>query len=241
MLDELWNAAFAPTNLLGTLSNSAQMLDALYHSLPATWHVKLQSGQWELYDANKTARTHAFGKAGKARYPVRMILRAKGAKLSWMSAFRTTEKGAVATVVGAKTLPQAIRAAEGGTLKLISSVAYSTLPLRGALGSTGIGLAITIGPQLFVDASSAGLFNRPADKSAWQDFALKSANSQSGNVAGMVGGAAAVALGIGVLAVTSAPVLILVGLAGGLAGQAMFNAFGLNDDAENAARWLLGR
>jgi hypothetical protein len=246
MLDELWNAAFAPTNLMGTLASSAQMLDSLYHSLPATMHVHLQGGTWELYDANKSARRHAFGKYDKAKFPVRMQLRARGAKMSWLTAFRSTPKGMVAAVPGATSVPQALKLAAASRLKLISNAAYGALPLRGVLGSNAVGLAISMGPQAFVDARASGLFSDPTNKSAWKEFAAVSAGSQSGNLAGVVGGLvvggalvlAASTFGVGI----AAPVVILAAFAGAVGGQATFNAWGLNEKAEEAAaHWLLGR
>lgn len=246
LLEELWAAAFAPTNLLGTISANAQMLDSLYHSLPATWHVRLQGGTWELFDANKTARTHAFGKQGKARYPVRMVLRARGARMNWLASFRSTANGMVASVPGASSVPKAINLTRASTFKLISNTAYSALPIRGIIGSNAVGLAITMGPQAIVDAHAAGLFTDPSNSNRWKDFAVSSARNQSGNLAGVAAGFAAggfVLAGALVLgtAGVAAPLIILAGFAGGIGGQAAFNAWGLNEKAEEAARWLLGR
>jgi hypothetical protein len=246
LLEELAAAAFAPTNLLGTISASAQLLDSVYHSLPATWHVRLQGGTWELYDANKTARTHAFGKHGKARYPVRMVLRARAARMNWLASFRSTPKGMVASIPAGSSFPRAMKLTGANTFKPISKAVYSALPVRGIIGSNAVGLAITMGPQAIVDAHAAGLFSDPSNSNRWKDFAISSAKNQSGNLAGVAAGFAAggfVLAGALILgtAGVAAPIMILAGLAGGIGGQAAFNAWGWNEKAEEAARSLLGR
>jgi hypothetical protein len=253
LLKELKDAAFGKGAIAGTAVAGLQLVDALAHSLPATWHVRLQGGTWELYDANKTARKHAFGSRGKASFPVRMKLRARGAQMRWLSGFRSTPNGMVAAVPHAASLPQALESSGANRAKFISDTAFKKLPVRGmpwgaargVLGSTSVGLAISFGPQVYADVQDAGLLANPKSKEAWRDFAVRTAGSLPGNVAGLAGAfagaelAALVATGIGVAA--GAPVLVVAAFAGGVLGAAGFNFWGLNERAQEAAQRLLAK
>jgi hypothetical protein len=241
---ELWQAAFGITNLPANLSQAALFLDASYQSLPVALRVRLQGGQWELHDRNATARRNSRGKRAKARFPPRMALRARGVRLSWLtSGLQTIQArggGIRIDVPGTKTVADGLRLARLNSLKAISQTAYGALPMRGVLGSNAVGLVLTMGPQAFVDARASGLFSHPTDKAAWERFAISSARSQSGNLAG-VATSLVVGMGFVALGTVSAPALIAVGLVFGVLGQALFNAWGFDEQAEAAARSILGR
>lgn len=117
--------------------------------------------------------------------------------------------------------------------------------MRGVLGGNAVGLVLTLGPQAYVDARATGLFSNPTSQEAWTQFAIASAKNQSGNLAGVAASVAGGALVVGVTAAfavtVGAPIVIAVGLLAGIGGQSLFNAFGLDDRSEEAARWLLGR
>jgi hypothetical protein len=240
LLKELQDAAWSPGSAAGTVVSGIQLLDALVHSLPPSLHVRLQGGTWELYDANKTPRKHAFGNRGKAKFPVRMQLRARGARMPWLTTFRSTPKGMVIPVPDAKALPPALKLAGAQQMKWVNDAAWKKLPLRGVLGSSAVGAAISFGPQLYFDAQDAHLFKDATSKAAWEDFALRTAKSLPTNVAGLVGG---LVLGAAVVAIgaASAPAIIIVTFGGGVLGAALFNLFGLDDKTQEAARWLLGK
>ena len=235
---ELWEALFGVTNLPGTVSQTGLLIDSLLHSLPLTWRVKLQGGTFELYDANASARRHAFGKDAKLKYPPRMKLRVRGAKLSWLPPKSHVSGGAIRIPTPqAKSVNDAVRIARANMMKLVPQTAFSSLPFRGLLGSNAFGIALTLVPQAIKDASDTGLFSNPTSSSAWKDFAVESARSQSANLAGV-----AVGLGVGAavaVSVTSAPLLILIGIAAGAGGQAMFNALGYSGEVADWAKQLL--
>jgi hypothetical protein len=243
--DELSQATFAGTNLAANISTAALFLDASYQSLPIGVRVRLQGGQWELYDRNSTARRNSRGKLAKLRYPPRMALRARGVNLHWLTARLETLQarggGLRIDVPGAKTLHGARRLARLNALQMIPKAAYGALPLRGVLGGNAVGLVLTIGPQAFVDARAANLFETPGDRAAWERFAIASARNQSGNAAGIVASVGLALLFTAVTGVVAAPVLIAVGLGAGVLGQATFNAAGFDEKAEAAARALLDR
>jgi hypothetical protein len=185
--DELWNALFAPTNVGGTASQGALLLDSLLHSIPMTWRVKLQGGSWELYDANSSARRHAFGKTAKLKYPPRMKLRVHGARLSWLPPGVRASGGATRIPTpNAKSVSDAIRIAEARTMKLIPKVAHSALPFRGILGGNAIGSLLTFGPQAYVDARESGVLADPSNKRNLDKFVVASAKNQSANAFGML-------------------------------------------------------
>jgi hypothetical protein len=234
---ELWEAIFGLTNLPGTVSQTGLLVDSLLHSLPLAWRVKVQGGTFELYDANSSARRHAFGKDAKLKYPPRMKLRVRGAKLSWLPP-KSHVSGGIARIPTprAKNVSDAIRIARANMMKLVPQTAFSSLPLRGFLGSNAFGIALTIGPQAIKDASDTGVLANPTSAGAWKDFAVASARSQSANVAGVLFG-----LGVGAAAailVTSAPALILIGMAAGATGQALFNAVGASENVADATKAL---
>jgi len=242
---ELWDALFAPTNVPATTANASQLVHAMLESLPLTWRVKLQGGEIELFDANKLARKHAFAAHGKRRFPVKMMLRLKGARLHWYPEDLIVRKTGELRIPapGAKTMNEALHIARAGRIKLISNVAFNRLPLPRVLGSTGVGLALTLGAQAFTDAYSTGLFSDVKSGDNWNKFAFASAKSQSANLAGMAAGGAIA--GATVLLATWAgvtvPAVVVIGLGigAGALGQAIFNAVGANAMVEDAARKLL--
>jgi len=97
---------------------------------------------------------------------------------------------------------------------------------------------LSLGPQAYADVRDAGLLDQPGREQNWKQFAIRSAKNQSGNIAGLLSG-----MGASVVAAsaTSLPavvaVVIVVGV--GYVGQAVFNAFGANDAAEEAVRRLV--
>jgi hypothetical protein len=199
-----------------------------------------------LYDANAMARKNAFGKAAKVRLKPRMSLRVRGVRMTWLIPGSHLSNGALRLpAAGSKTVADALRLSGATSMKLIPEQAYSALKWRGALGGNVVGFAITVGPQAAFDAYNAGLFTDPTNKEKWKDFAIESADGQSANIAGfstgLVAGVALTAVATAAGLTVAAPVAIFVGLAFGIAGQAGFNAFGLNDHAKEFVSGLLGR
>jgi hypothetical protein len=151
--DEIWSAVFGTTNLPGTIANGWLLLESLARSLPLEWRVKLQKGHFELYDANSSHRSHAFGKAGKLRYPPKMKLRVVGAKLSWLpDGARVSGGMARIPVPRARSLGEALKILRASVMKLIPQTALNQLPLAGKLGGPITGMALTLGPQAIADA-----------------------------------------------------------------------------------------
>ncbi len=244
--DKIWRNVFDLGTHAGDALTAGLLLETLYHSLPLTWRIQLQGGKWELFDANAMSRKNAFGKSGKLRLRPRMALRARGVRLTWLIPNARMTGGALRLpAVGAKSIADGLRISGASKIKLIPSDTYNALKWRGALGGNAVGLLITVGPQTAMDAYNAGLYQDAGDKDKWADFAIASAKSQSSNlagfgvglIAGVVLTSAAVAAGVTV----AAPVAIIVGFAAGVAGQQGFNAFGLNDRAEEFVRGLFGR
>jgi len=242
---EFWDALFDPTNLPGTAASAVQLVHAWLESLPLMWRIKLQGGEIELFDANKLARKHAFAARGKRRFPVKMMLRLKGARLNWHpEGFVVRKTGELRMPApGAKTMSEALQITRSGRIKLISNVAFSRLPLPRVLGSTGVGLALTMGPQAIADAYSAGLFSDVTSRDNWNKFAIAAAKSQSANIAGMAAGGATVGAAVFVATwagvAVPAVVVIALGIGFGALGQAGFNAVGASDMFEERARSLL--
>jgi hypothetical protein len=167
-----------------------------------------------------------------------MKLRVVGAKLSWLpDGARVSGGMARIPVPRARSLGEALKISRASVMKLIPQTALNQLPLAGKLGGPITGMALTLGPQAIADAKATGLWSDPTSSSNWEQFGYASAKSQSANLVGMgIGlgaGAAVVALGI-----TAAPAIILIGMAAGAAGQAGFNAWGLDRKVEESVRWL---
>lgn len=237
--EELWKAFFEWTNIMGTIAQTLMLLESLVRSVPVSWIAKLQGGKWELVDANASARRHAFGKAAKAAYKPRMILRARGVRLPWAVAGASFRNGATRIPVpNAATLKEGLKIARASSMRWVSKAAYSALPARGLLGGNAVGAALSLLPQLGKDIYQSGILDDPSSKENWRNFAVGEAEGQSGNVAGIAGGMALGAVAVW-LGVTAAPALIVVGLIGGAVSQAGFNALGLNEDAASGMKWLL--
>jgi hypothetical protein len=138
---EIWDAVFGRTNPPGTIAQTGLLVDTLLQSLPLSWRVKMQGGTWEIYDANSSARRHA-GKDAKLKYPPRMKLRVRGARLGWLQSGARKSGGAVRIPTpGAKTVGDAVRIARANVMKLVPQTAYSSLPFRGWLGGSAVGMA----------------------------------------------------------------------------------------------------
>jgi hypothetical protein len=157
-----------------------------------------------------------------------MKLRVQGAQLKWLPAGARTNSGTVRIPTPkAKNLTDAIRIAEASTMKLIPKVAHSALPLRGLLGGNAVGALLTFGPQAYFDARDTGVLDDPSNQKNLDKFVVASAASQSANAFGML---TSIAAGLAIATVvSSAPVLIVVGIAAGATGQAAFNAFGASE------------
>jgi len=230
--DELWDAFTAPTNLWGTAVGIGMTADALIHSLPLKWHVTMQRGAWELYDENATHRTRKYGRSaiGRSRVPPKIVLRARGARIPWMwqAGARVGSNSTTLPAAGARTVAEALKIVKADTMKLMPKGTYDVLKGRATLGGSAVGLALTVLPQAYVDARDAGLFSN-TDADHWKNFIVKEAESQPANLAGFAAGMLA-GVAVAAAGATSAPVLIVAGLAFGALGQASFNAWGISKD-----------
>lgn len=236
----LRDATYSPGNIAGNAMGALSSLDALYHSLPPTWHVKVQGGQWELYDANKNARKHAFGKSGKAKYPPRMMLRLKDAKIPEIPKNAFTRQGTMRiSAPNARTVAQALQITEMNKFKPISQSAFDKLYARRFLTGNAVGAALAFGPTAYLDVRNAGgvsaIWN---DRNARDRFILDSAKNQSTNAVGfgvsILAGAALVAVGV-----TSAPVLLVAGVLVGIASQTGFVTFGGDEWVQDQVKGLM--
>jgi hypothetical protein len=135
----LQDALMSPTNAGGNIAGALLGLDAMYLSLPPDWHVRLNGGSWQLVDANKSARNHAFAKAGKAKYPPRMQLRIPRDKLRMVPPGATVRNGLVRVPVpgAGKGVPlsEALQLSGMNKVKPISEKAYRALAGRRLLAS----------------------------------------------------------------------------------------------------------
>ena len=236
--DSFADAMSSPTNVAGNLVGAGLALESLYHSLPPTWRVSLAGAEWELYDANKTARKHAFGKKGKAKFPPRMVLRARNAPLTVPppnAKLRGTELRIPAH--GAKTVSEALKLSRMDRLQPITMQAFEKLKSY-RLAGRALGPALAFGPSAIADVHSSGLLDDATNRGNWERFAIASAKSQSSNAVGfgasVIAGAALVGVGV-----TAAPVVLVVGLVVGIGAQAGFTAFGLDDRARDLIQDLV--
>lgn len=227
---------FEWTNAPGNSTSIGLLFDSLFESLPLAWRVQLQGGKWELFDANALARKHASGKAARVRLPPRMALRARGVTMKWLTPNSRMVSGALRVpAAGAKSVGEALRLSGVTAMKWIPSEAHSAMKWPARLGGNGFGFVLSVGPSLVNDAIGAGLFHDASSSANWKDFAIRSADSQSGNLAGYAAGVTAgIALGFaaGAGIAVAAPVAIVIGLAAGIGGQTLFNAFGFNERAK---------
>ena len=226
------DAALSPTNILANSAGVAHWLDSLYQSRPATSVIPMQ--EWELVDANKSARKHARGAKAKAKYPPRMVLRAKGKLPDHMLPdFGSTEKISKfhggktrIQVPGAKTVSQALELKGLNKMKPISSKAYEMLKGRAGLMKFG-GPALAFGPSAFVDVKNT-VWKDGVNKESMKNLAVASAKSQSSNAVGFVAGIVGAAL-ITAIGFTAAPVVLVGGLIIGVGAQTGFGYFMLDD------------
>ncbi len=240
MPDAFMNSVSSPGNLAGNAMGGMLALDAMYHSLPTGFFVRVQGGEWELFDANKSARSKAFGKKGKARFPPRMMIRARNVSVPQLPPGAVMRGNQLRVpAVGAKTVAEALRISRVNQFQPISDKAYRALAGRRLAAGTPVGAALAFGPTLYMDVNAAGGLGRIYnDSEARRQFALASAKNQSTNAVGL---AAGVAVGAALVAggVASAPVLLVAGLVGGVLAQTGFVSFGGDEWAQDVMRDLL--
>lgn len=234
------DATISPANVWGTAVGSALAADALYHSLPAAWRVQMSGGRFELYDANASARRKAFGKAGKAKYPPRMMLRVEGAKMTWVNdAFAPHPRtGVQRAPVSGRSMRAALQLTRANRMVAIGHEQWSRLRFRGAASGNLAGAALALGPQAYLDARDAGLLDGGRTDEEWRRFVHLSARNQSTNLVGFAAGAAVTA-GLAAVTVAGAPVILVVGLLVGVGAQAGWAMFGMPDRAERLAKQYL--
>ncbi len=119
-------------------------------------------------------------------------------------------------------------------------------------GRTGTGI-ITFAPTAAIDAWNSAEWDvdtagrRHYQRMDWDEFAVRSARNQSGNVVGVVAGTVATtalakgALGVGVAAAVAGAPLVLIGLAVGITAVFVWNATGMSDRVGDWTERQLGR
>ena len=244
-MSELGNTLGAPTNLPGNLVGGATTAwsavtagraltvaeaETLRNAVAAGHKTSLKlanGGTAELYDANAAARRAAKGNAGRAKYPPKMRIRLKGVPAANI--------GSAIPIKGG--LPR-IDATQGAFKKLTQKVSVDDwargsakgLPLRKLVTGNAIGFTLAVGPQAYSDWN--------ASDGDWRKFAVASAGSQPGNVAGFAASVLVVA-GVGTVVVLSAPVAIGLALVAGVVAQTGFNAAGGGDFVQSKVEELL--
>jgi hypothetical protein len=228
LVEAFKDAALSPTNILANTAGVAHWLDSLYQSRPATSVIAMD--QWELVDANKTARKHAKGAKAKAKLPPRMVLRAKGKLPEHLMPEGAKFHGGKTRVPapGMKTVSEALELKGLNKMKPISNKAYELLKGRANLMKFG-GPALAFGPSAVVDVKNT-VWKDGINKQSMKNLAVASAKSQSSNAVGFAAGIAGAAL-ITAVGISAAPVVLIGGLVIGIGAQAGFGYFMLDDAA----------
>jgi len=116
---------------------------------------------------------------------------------------------------------------------------YSTRFLRAAGTRLGGGL-LAFDPSAAIDFHASASYRNGGLDFDRKKFLIRSAQSQSGNVVGVVSGAAVSAgvVGLGLVSAIGWPV-ILIGLGAGIVAQTVWGATSMDDAAGNMAREAL--
>jgi hypothetical protein len=177
-----------------------------------------------------------IGKGGDLRKGARLMIRIRGLPMtighSLPAPIISKAGGQFGAVrVGARDLQRMNQAGSA----LADARVKASGALRFASGRFGGGV-LAFGPSAAIDLYSSARWSDDALSVDWRGFGVRSAKSQSGNLAGFVAGGA---VALGLVAAVGWPV-ILVGLGAGLVAQVAWSTTGMDDLAEDKAKRALG-
>jgi hypothetical protein len=243
--EEIPGVVYGPGNILG--NSSAALAGALQGLGERTGRQALAEGIAAIQ--SRAAKVVKLGpnvelyNAAKPNQAPRVRLRVRQMPMTYVRSTVPTVGGPVTQWRMNGPGTAATLKAQGMTSQQMRNVAIMAseqklpAPLRWSSGRIGGGV-LAFGPSLAIDtynsietdlSTGQRSFNRDA-------FLVASAKSQSGNLVGLVGGLAAVALMPA--AIAGAP-LILIGLGAGIVAQLVWNAAGGGDAAEQMAKQAL--
>lgn len=176
-----------------------------------------------------------IGKGGQLRKGARLMVRVRGMPMNVIHSLPaplvSKAGGQFAAIrIGATDMQ---RMSQGATA-LADARLNSVRALRFAASKTGGGI-LAFGPSAVIDMRSSMTWSDNSVSVDWRGFAVRSAKSQSGNLAGFAAGAA-----VGLVAAAGWPVVV-IGLAVGITVQVAWGATGRDEWAEGHAKKALGR
>lgn len=237
-LQELQEASADEGNLAG---HAHATLDA---SLREAWRRQAQAGFQSLLSGQAPSlrvgrhivvEARKIGQGGMLRAGARLQVRITQLPMAVIQQLPSPvvlkSRGTVGTLrVGARDAAGLHSAAQ----TIAHARVQSSQLLRGLSSKAGVGV-LAFGPSAAIDFYNSARWTDGGLEVNWKGFAVASAKSQTGNLAGLAGGvlAGGAAVGLAGISAVGAPV-ILIGLAGGIVAQAVWGWLGADEAAARA-------
>lgn len=184
--------------------------------------------------------THKIGLGGELRKGARLKVRISGMPMSVMQELPKPVMLTSSNKVGAIRIGALDMSKANTSAHVVASTRWqSSKALRVLSGKPGVGV-LAFGPSAAIDFYDSAEWRDGRMEVNWNGFAVRSAESQSGNLVGVVAGAgaAAGAVAVGVVAAVGWPV-VLVGLGAGVVAQVAWGYFGADKAAGRAVERAL--